>query len=1682
MDIHRNILCCWLSAFLLFGSVFIVQTAHSQVDYIRNDGQWDDHIKFKAELGGGYAFVEADRLTYVMSEAEKIHLHELDEGIHHTESEVFGSFAFSAVFEDAKTPSSIVGELKRSNYHNYYTSADAAQWRSHVPVFGAVRYTEIYEDIDLRLHSNTNLMEWDFIVHPGALVADIGIRYEGVESVEIVNEQLYLRTPLGPVVELAPVVYQETPNGREQVRARYTLQGKTVGFEILESYDESKELIIDPVLVFSTYTGSASDNWGFSATYDQDGFLYAAGMVSGFGYPTTIGAYDTVYAGGVGFVQTDIAISKFSPDGTQLIYSTYLGGTLNEIPHSLIVNDQNELIVYGSTGSSDFPVTVDAFDNSFNGGSNVTTAANIGYPNGSDIILTKFNVNGTNLIGSTYFGGSGNDGINVTGNNSLEYNYGDFARGDVIISPDGSILISSCTFSSDIPGTAGRVQPVSDVGMSGLIAKFNNDLSDLNWATYFGGNGSDGAYSIELNGDEIVIGGGTSSSDLAGMTGLQTASSGGQADGYLVILNDDASQVLHGTYLGTNAYDQVYLIELDDRGNVFAYGQTLGAWPVTDNVFNVQNGSQFIQKLDPSLENSIFSTVFGSPETSAANKNINISPTAFLVDICQNVYAIGWGGAVNIGFNGNVTSTNDMEVTDDAFQSSTDGSDFYLIVLEQDATDLLYATYFGEQGGRGDHLDGGTSRFDKDGFVYHAACASCGPTNGFPTTPGAWSENNLSPNCNLGAFKIEFDFAPIRANTEADPISGCPPLEVQFSNISNFPGEYYSWDFGDGTTSDEENPFHIFTDIGTYDVEFIIIDSNNCLIADTTTIQVIVTDSLSETIADFEIPDSNCRVDELFFTNTSQNANEFLWDFGDGSSSDQENPGHTYLDNGTYTVTLIADPGSACGDTITKEVSVFNSELTANFTFTQPDCQSTLPEVDFTDLSTSNAPVAAYFWEFGDGNSSTDPSPSHTYAEAGSYDVNLTITDIFGCSDVFSQNIGVSTAVFEAGFDLIPNCNPTIFGIEFIDTSGLSGTNVVSWSWLFGDGNGATVENPVHFYLNEGTYTVTLSVTNDLGCTATTTQEIEVVTEDIGLGFSIDSLVCNDPVTVFTNNTLLPDSVVSWEWDFGDGNVSNEFSPTHTYSTTGFYTVTLTATTSSGCISVTQDFFGHPLLDVDYDIFLPGGCNNVNQPVSFNVFGSTSSSVASSSWDFGDGNTQEGILNTSHIYTAPGAYESQFVITNAEGCVDTTTYPIIIRDTILIFPEANVEACGADLIVDFNFDLSTEDSMQSVSWDFGDGNVESVDFSPSHIYADTGTYTVSVLLGSVDGCIATNTFEVEVQTEVIDVSFSSEPQSCNSTIVSFENTSVLDSNDVDWFWDFGDGGTSSAIDTIYQYDTFGNYNAQLIGVTASGCADTFSLNLVLEELNTFLAEGLDICSGESVTLPLTSNFGTSFVWEPAGLLNDNSIQQPQASPTEDTWFTVVVSETIDGVLCSATDSVLVTVNELPAVTASAEPLEVPPGATVNLTATSNATSFEWSPEGLVEDANEASTIAEVNSTTTFQVDVVDANGCRNMDTITIVVTDDACALESLFIPNAFSPNGDGLNDVFRVFLEGEYDQFNIRIRDRWGNLVFETDDVGESWDGLFDGRIMATDAFGYVLEISCDGERIVRQGSVTLVR
>ena len=1222
-----------------------IPMAHSKIQFIQNDGQWHKNVRYKSPLGVGAVFLENNVFTYVQFDAEQINAthehddHDHNESIYETDLKI-NTHAWKTRFEGANDKPNLSGLDKQKAYHNYFIGNDKSKWASRVPLFNVIEYDNLYDGIDMKVYSAEGIFKYDFIVEPGVDPSVIVMNNTGLDRIEVRNGNLIYITSVGEFMEKKPYAYQVIDGIEVEVPCAYNLTDGKVSFQFSEGYNEDYELVIDPELIGATLSGSTSTNYGHCAAYDRDGFIYTGARSFGPGYPTDEGSFQTDFGGG----GQDIVVSRLLPDATDLVYATYLGGAGVDLPHSIVVSNDNELYTFGSSTSIDYPVSDDAYDGlGPDGGSN------------TDIVITHLNLDGTDIIGSTYIGGS----AEADGLNGLTSNYGDQYRGEIITDADGNCYIASCTTSPSFPVTDGAYQETYGGGpQDGVVFSLNPELSDLRWSTYVGGASGEGALGLRLDSDENVYFSGVCSDEFIAMSGYQPGYLGGTRDAFVMRLIDEGTTVSASSYWGSAGTDAAFFLDIDNDGNVYLYGQSTGGSEVTPDVYSNPGSQQFICSLSPDLADLNLGTVVGAG-------GANFIPIAFMVDACGYIYFSGHG------------ASGALPLVDALY--ATGG--FYLGVLTPNAEDLEFSTLYS-----GNHVDGGTSRFDPDqGIVYQSVCIS----GGFTTTPDAYS--TTSPSWDVGVFKIDFGISHVNAAAAAEPsTTGCAPFTVDFDNTGI--GVTYEWDFGDGSpTTTEFEPTHTFSDPGIYEVTLIAYDPDGCLTSDTTTLEIIVGGGETPD-ASFDY-DVNCATGEVTVTYTGSPDVPVDFDMGDGSSYDETEFTHTYTGDGTFTITLTAGDG-VCADFGTFEADVTIGSPAVDIIFNEPSCYGFSDgsiTVDITDptgaevieitdtdgtllneggsntANTLNSGWYYYSIDLGDGCALFDslelsdppqinvqlnvqdpqcfgdktgyaivdtvfnwqgdwdevvyiwaPDPpgisglgADSIYDLTAGDYTLTINDGNGCSRVFDFTVTEPTELEFSEFGYDPaycrlygyqSGNGVVYG------AATGGTPDYKYEWTHIE-TGDTWDNTTVGGLNPGTYV--LEVVDENGCILTETIQLDSVNPQAIFTMDIpqDPTDCDAVVPVditFTNQSLYfanpnnPFADTNFYYNFsyaeGDwlisGSLEDEF--VINYQESGDYTVCLVAQNKNGC----TDTLCKPLIlcdDLEFtpiNIFSPNGDGN----------------------------------------------------------------------------------------------------------------------------------------------------------------------------------------------------------------------------------------------------------------------------------------------------------------------------------------------------------------------------------------------------------------------------------------------------------------------------------------------------------
>ena len=665
------------------------------------------------------------------------------------------------------------------------------------------------------------------------------------------------------------------------------------------------------------------------------------------------------------------------------------------------------------------------------------------------------------------------------------------------------------------------------------------------------------------------------------------------------------------------------------------------------------------------------------------------------------------------------------------------------------------------------------------------------------------------------------------ANFTANITTGKTPLDVAFTDTSTgFPSSWY-WDFGDGANATAQNPVHIYTAAGSYNVSM---NATNVYGSNLTTkIDYITVIPLNLPVANFTANETSgiTPLAVSFSDESTGSPTSWYWNFGDGTNATVQNPVHVYTTPGTFSVSLNVTNSDGSNTTTQAEYIQVSTpapllpNFTANITTGKPPLN-----VAFTDESTGSP--TSWYWTFGDGSNATAQNPVHTYTAAGSYNVSLTATNVYGSNSTtkidYITVLPLNPPV--ANFTANVTSGLTPLAVSFTDKSTGSPT---SWYWNFGDGANATVQNPVHIYSSAGSFNVSLNVTNSDGSNSTTKTEYIQVSTPAPLvpNFTANITTGKPPLNVaFTDETT--GSPTGWNWTFGDGSNSTAQNPVHTYTTAGSYNVSLTATNVYGSNSTTK---------IDYITVLPlnppvaNFTANVTSgltPLAVSFTDKSTGSPTSWYWNFGDG-TNATVQNPVHIYSSAGSFNVSLNVTNSDGS-NSTTKTEYIQVSSIAPPVANFTAkptCGkAPLSVAFN-DTSTG-TPTSWYWNFGDGT-NSTNQNPTHVYTTSGNYTVSLTASNAGGSNTTT------RQNYITVSggckqrpcanFEAKP-TCGKAPLTVTFTDLSTGSPTSWYWNFGDGTNSTSQNPVHVYTKPGSYTVSLNATNSQGSDTKVQMNYI----------------------------------------------------------------------------------------------------------------------------------------------------------------------------------------------------------------------------------------------------------------
>lgn len=901
------------------------------------------------------------------------------------------------------------------------------------------------------------------------------------------------------------------------------------------------------------------------------------------------------------------------------------------------------------------------------------------------------------------------------------------------------------------------------------------------------------------------------------------------------------------------------------------------------------------------------------------------------------------------------------------------------------------------------------------------------------------------------------------------------PLHVSFVDGS-LGAETWFWSIN-GDTVLGQNVDYTFPNLGNYDAT-LYVTNNTFGCTDSLTQSVSVQQS---TLGFFSNDSLGCVPFIASFTDTSYLAVAWSWDFGDGTFSSVKNPTHTYQTIGNFDVSLTVENSYGCLDTIIYPQMILVTGATPNFTALDTSgCRDFL--ATFIDQSTSTkGPIVDWKWHFGDGDSSSVQNPTHNYTSVGSFDVSLTLTDSAGCVTSL-QKINYITATGPLPAFTNPLLACVNNDVSFTNTSTSLGGTITNYLWDFGDGNTSTLENPTHTYTNTGIYNVSLYLQDDNGCDTTLIKPNAISIDTLIVNFVADSTIGNCTGFIVNFEQLATPNPSSWLWDFGNGITSTVANPSTVFSSIGSFDVKLVVTNTAGCIDsiIKPDFIAVNGPTGVLSVSIDSGC--IDLAVEFTI---VSPNSIKQIWDFGDGTVISNTLTSyTHTYTTPSTFFPLVILEDATGCKVPYYFDTIRTGSLDIAMYIDRHYLCTPDIVNFADSSTSIPAITEWLWDFGDGNTSRLE-NPEHTYTQGGVFDITLIVTN-EFCTDTIT---QLQAIVSDSStlalfnLNPPPIVCPPIQIGVNNLSSADSTIVSWTWDLGNGTNSiNENPGNITFDTAGTYFVTLEITTNKNCVSTYTDSIVINPIPKFIfdLDSIYLCLNNDTTFS-SLNENATFTWTPSTNLSCSDCSDPTIYGLSDnTYFVHAINE----FGCTYDDTLILKVGNLPALTVS-DDVKVLTGTKVNMNAFSLGIDvFNWSPSENLSCTNCANNVFIADETTYFVVSVEDTFGCKNMDTILVEVFN-MCDDNFLLFPNVFTPNDDNKNDVFKpvslMNLKTEINYF--RIFDRWGKLLFETNDLKNAWDGKHNGNHMNSGVYVYVIDIVCsDGSNRLVNGNVTLIR
>ena len=890
----------------------------------------------------------------------------------------------------------------------------------------------------------------------------------------------------------------------------------------------------------------------------------------------------------------------------------------------------------------------------------------------------------------------------------------------------------------------------------------------------------------------------------------------------------------------------------------------------------------------------------------------------------------------------------------------------------------------------------------------------------------------------------------------------------------------YTWDFGDGVMqiTTKTAISHFYNNGGIYTVKLFSQDVNGCIDS------IVKTKNITAFApkANFALSSaSGCFPLTINFFDSSvnpygsNNIASWQWNFDDDKTTTFTAPppspvNHFYDTAGSFFPSLKIIDSLGCADSTKFITPLVVSKPVADFT--EPEI-NTCRNQNIQLVNTSKTNIISSEWFFGDGTTSSQFNAVKAFTANGNYNTKLVVTDIYGCKDSIEKINYFKIQDVSASFDIndsVGTCVP--FEVTFNNTSQFA----TFQAWDFGDGISSSVVNPTHFFTDPGTYRVTLIAKRTGNCQSVATKTIEIFVPTASFTYQA-SQGCA-PVTV--NFKVSTSAKVSYLYDFNDGNTVETADSSYTYSYTlpGSFIPKVILKDSSGCIAVLQGTDSINLFSsqINFGVNDTLFCNVTNAVFTDSTL--SGSAVKNYNWSFGDGSFST-LKNPTHSYLSTGKYSVGLIIETAYGCRDT-----LVKDNFIQLatnPQITISGnnifCGPAVAL-FQGNLISSDTFAiQWKWKFGNGNTADVQNPASQFYNIPNTYPVQLIATSSTSCA--DTANTLVIVHPLPTTFAG-----NDSTICLNNTIQLQATGASsYIWKplafLSCDSCSNPVASITNNQSF-----YVTGSTNFGCQKTDTIFIRVKK--PFTVNGLQptdtICGNEQIQLFVSG--AENYIWSPANGLNNSNIANPIASPTTGTIYKVTGYDSSNCFRDSAFINLLAFKN--PTVDAAEDKL-TSFGKPITMTPqfSSDVTQWLWEPATYLSCSDCASPVATPEFNTTYKLTVKNDGGCQASDNMTVRLT---CDKSNLFIPTAFTPNNDGLNDFFYPISSGVFKIQSLKIFNRNGELVFQNgsfkpNDKTKGWDGKYKGQEAETGNYIYTMEIICNNNNSLSfSGNILLLK